>query len=49
MKFSLIELVDLEQFLTDVLGRSVEFAFPTRLRERPRVWRRVEADAVDVF
>jgi predicted nucleotidyltransferase len=47
--FTLIELAGLERFLTEVLGRPVEFAFPNRLRERPRVWRRVAADAVEVF
>ena len=47
--FTLIDLAGLEHFLTDLLGRPVEFASPSRLRERPRVWRRVQADAVDVF
>ena len=47
--FTLIDLAGLERFLADLLGRPVEFAFPTRLRERPRVWRRVRADAVEVF
>ncbi len=48
-KFTLIDLAGLEHFLTDLLGRPVEFAFPTKLRERPRIWQRVQADAVDVF
>ena len=47
-RFTLIDLAGLERFLADLLGRRVEFASPSRLRGRPRVWRRVEADAVDV-
>jgi hypothetical protein len=45
----LVDLVGVERFLTALLGRPVEFAFPSRLRERPRVWRRVQADALDVL
>jgi uncharacterized protein with HEPN domain len=32
-----------------VMRDAVEFAFASRLRERPRIWRRVEADALDVL
>ena len=46
--FSLIELVDLQYFLADLLGRRVEVG--TSLEEaRPRVRARIEADAVEVF
>jgi predicted nucleotidyltransferase len=48
-QFTLVELAGLERFLSDVLDRSVEFAFPSRLRERPRIWKGVRADAVDVL
>jgi uncharacterized protein len=48
-RFTLVDLAGLERFLTGLLLRPVEFAFPSRLRERPRIWRRVRADAVDVF
>ena len=48
-RFTLVDLAGLERFLSGLLLRPVEFAFPTRLRERPRIWRRVRADAVDVF
>jgi uncharacterized protein len=48
-RFTLVDLAGLERFLTDLLLRPVEFAFPSRLRERPRIWERVRADAVDVF
>jgi predicted nucleotidyltransferase len=47
--FTLVDLVGLERFLTDLLLRPVEFAFPGRLRERPPIWRRVQADALDVL
>jgi hypothetical protein len=47
-RFTRVDLAGLERFLTGVLLRPVEFAFPSRLRERPRIWRRVEADALDV-
>ena len=47
-KFSLIELVDLQYFLADLLGRRVEVG--TSVEEaRPRVRARIEADAVEVF
>ena len=48
-RFTLVDLARLERFLTDLLLRPVEFAFPSRLRERPRIWRRVQADALDVL
>jgi uncharacterized protein len=48
-RFTLVDLAGLERFLTGVLLRPVEFAFPSRLRERPRIWRCVRADAVDVL
>jgi len=49
VKFTLVDLAGLERFLTALLGRPVEFAFPSRLRERPRLWQRVEAEALDVL
>lgn len=48
-RFTLVDLAGLERLLADLLRRPVEFAFPSRLRERPRIWRRVRADAVDVL
>jgi uncharacterized protein len=48
-RFTLVDLAGLERFLTGLLLRPVEFAFPSRLRERPRIWRRVQADALDVL
>jgi predicted nucleotidyltransferase len=48
-RFTLVDLAGLERYLTDLLLRPVEFAFPSRLRERPRIWRRIRADAVDVL
>jgi predicted nucleotidyltransferase len=48
-RFTLVDLAGLERFLTSLLLRPVEFAFPSRLRERPRIWRRVQADALDVL
>jgi predicted nucleotidyltransferase len=47
--FTLVDLAGLERFLSGLLLRPVEFAFPSRLRERPRFWRRVQADALDVL
>jgi predicted nucleotidyltransferase len=32
-----------------LLGRPVEFDFPSWLRERPRIWQRVQADALEVL
>jgi uncharacterized protein len=48
-RFTLVDLVGLERFLSGLLRRPVEFAFPDRLRERPRIWRRVQADTLDVL
>jgi hypothetical protein len=48
-RFTLVDLAGLERFLTGLLRRPVEFAFPNRLRERPRIWRRIRADAMDVL
>jgi predicted nucleotidyltransferase len=36
-RFPLVDLAGLERFLSGLLLRSVEFAFPSRLRERPRI------------
>jgi uncharacterized protein len=47
--FTLVELAGLERFLRDLLDRSVEFAFPDRLRERPRIWERVRTHAIDLL
>jgi predicted nucleotidyltransferase len=49
VKFTLVDLAGLERFLTALLSRPVEFAFPSRLRERPRIWQRIQADALDVL
>lgn len=49
VRFTLVDLAGLERMLAKLLGRPVEFASPSRLRERPRIWRRVQADAVDVL
>ena len=48
-RFTLVDLAGLERYLSGLLLRPVEFAFPSRLRERPRIWRRVQADALDVL
>lgn len=48
-RFTLVDLAGLERFLVGLLRRPVEFAFPSRLRERPRIWRRIQADALDVL
>jgi hypothetical protein len=48
-RFTLVDLAGLERFLAGLLLRPVEFAFPSRLRERPQIWRRVQADALEVF
>jgi predicted nucleotidyltransferase len=48
-RFTLVDLAGLERFLTSLLLRPVEFAFHSRLRERPRIWRRVRADAMDML
>jgi predicted nucleotidyltransferase len=49
VKFTLVDLAGAERFLAALLGRPVEFAFPGRLRERPRIWQRVQAEALDVL
>ena len=47
-RFSLIDLVGLQQDLEDLIGRKVEIA--TAAEEmRPRIRARVEADAVEIF
>jgi predicted nucleotidyltransferase len=47
-KFSLIDLVGLQYFLADLVGRKVEVG--TSLENtRPRIRKRIETDAVDVF
>ena len=48
-RFTLVDLAALERFLRGLLLRPVEFAFPSRLRERPRIWQRIRADAVDLL
>ena len=48
-RFTLVDLAGLERFLTGLLHRPVEFAFASRLRERPRIWRRVQADTLEVL
>ena len=48
-RFTLVDLAGLERFLSGLLLRPVEFAFPSRLRERPRIWKRVQTDALDVL
>ena len=48
IKFSLIELVGLQHFLDDLLGRETQVG--TSLENaRPRIRRRIEADALEVF
>jgi uncharacterized protein len=47
-KFSLIELVGLQYFLDDLLGRETQVG--TSLENaRPRIRQRIEADALEVF
>jgi predicted nucleotidyltransferase len=48
-RFTLVDLAGLERFLAGLLRRPVEFAFPSRLRERPRIWKRIQVDALDVL
>ena len=48
-RFTLVDLAGLDRFLAGLLLRPVEFAFASRLRERPRIWQRVQADALDVL
>ena len=47
-KFSLIDLVGLQQDLEDLLGRKVEIG-PAAEKMRPRIRARVEADAIEIF
>ena len=47
-KFSLLDLVGLQFDLGDLIGRKVEIATAVE-RMRPRMRRRVEADAIEVF
>lgn len=47
--FTLVELANLGRFLTGLLQRPVEFAFPDRMRERPRLWQRVSREAIEVL
>jgi hypothetical protein len=46
--FSLLDLVGLQQDLGELIGRKVEIATAAE-RMRPRIRRRVEADAIEVF
>jgi len=46
--FSLLDLVGLQHDLEDLIGRKVEIATAAE-RMRPRIRRRVEADAIEVF
>jgi predicted nucleotidyltransferase len=46
--FSLLDLVDLQHELGDLTGRKVEIGTAVE-RMRPRVRKRVEADAIEVF
>jgi len=47
-KFSLIDLVGLQQDLEDLIGRKVEIATAAE-KMRPRMRARVEADAIEIF
>jgi predicted nucleotidyltransferase len=49
VRFTLVELAGLERLLRDLLDRPVEFAFPDRLREHPRIWERVRTHAIDLL
>ena len=47
-RFSLLDLVGLQRDLAELIGRNVEIA--TAVEEmRPRIRRRVEADAIEIF
>jgi uncharacterized protein len=48
VRFSLVDLVGLQYFLTDLLGRKVDVG-TTVEKMRPRMRQRFEADAVEVF
>ena len=47
-RFSLLDLVGLQHDLEDLIGRKVEIATAVE-KMRPRISRRVEADAIEVF
>jgi predicted nucleotidyltransferase len=47
-KFSLLDLVGLQFDLEDLIGRKVEIATAAE-KMRPRIRRRIEADAIEVF
>jgi uncharacterized protein len=47
-RFSLLDLVGLQHDLEDLIGRKVEITTAAE-RMRPRIRRRVEADAIEVF
>jgi len=46
-KFSLLDLIDVQYFLEDHLGRKVDFAFESKMR--PRMKTRVLSEAITVF
>jgi predicted nucleotidyltransferase len=46
--FSLLDLIGLQHDLEDLIGRKVQIATAVE-RMRPRIRRRVEADAIEVF
>jgi hypothetical protein len=48
IRFSLLDLVGLQHFLQDLLGREVDVG-TTVAKMRPRMRQRFEADAVEVF
>jgi uncharacterized protein len=48
VRFSLVDLVGLQYFLADLLGRKVDVG-TTVEKMRPRMHQRFEADAVEVF
>jgi predicted nucleotidyltransferase len=48
VKFSLIDLVGLQDFLADLIGRKVDVG-TSLANARPRIRQRIETDAVEVF
>jgi uncharacterized protein len=48
IKFSLIDLVGLQYFLADLVGRKVDVG-TSLANARPRIRQRIESDAVEVF
>ena len=48
-RFTLVELAGLERVVAGLLDRPVEFAFLSRLRERPRIWQCVRTEAINVL